>query len=263
MDESDAVGLVYFSGLAIGCFNTNLTRFEATLLREQQHSLSVTIEKIEGGQVTKKETYGSFPSSGVAIEITGIGNPATNGFSTFEPGNFNRTGANDDNDLRWICDLEGTEFHNTVLQPTGVAESDYGLPLSHLYIKNAELYTKSYSPYDTNKVEKDADGTIVNETFFGKYGYKLGAKIIAEKINIKFTGVQIEELDLDQARNTVYKIYVLNEREVADLSTDFAEYYKVLKEPTGRNFDLIKVTDTGDYYCGMVFCRQRSSCNWT
>lgn len=254
MNESDAVALVYYQGLGISCFNPMLDRFETAILRESGHSFSINIQKEANEQTYGIAFFDNIPREDVSIHITGLGNPSVVGYETYEPGYFDRTATtNDVNDLRWIVDM--CQLHETELSPTGESGSEHDMPISRLYIKNAEFYTKAYTDYDTNIIVKDSGENVIADGLFGKYGYILGAKIIADTIEIEFGGMNQSTINLEKETGTVYKIFISNMREGEDPTSDFPEYYKVVEDLNGKTCNIVKVVDSGSYYCGMVFCR--------
>lgn len=260
INEADATAIVYVEGLAISCFNSTEERCETAIMREVDHNLIMTITTFVGGNETGSTQY-EFSRTGASIEITGSGNVDIDGYEKFQGVNFMRTlpNVNDPNDLRWIANLEGEEFHDCALEPTGVAESEYNIPLTPLYIKNALFYAKANSDYTNNRIEKDLKGTVISTNYFGEYGYKMGSKFIADTINIALEGTTTKEINLNAAPNTQYQILISNKRAGGDETSDFPEFYKVVCAENGINFDLNKVVEGGMYFCGKVFCMRMNS----
>ena len=260
INEADATALVYVQGLAISCFNKSESRCETAIMRELEHDLTMLITKTVGGSEVSETLY-EFSRTDASIEIEGIGNVDINGYEQFHGVNFMRTleNVNDPNDLRWIPDLEGEEFHDCELLPTERAESEYNIPLTPLYIKNALFYGKANSGYTNNRIEMDNKGDIISSNYFGEYGYKMGAKIIADTINISLEGSSGKEINLNAAPDTQYIILISNKRPGDDETSDFSEYYKVVYAQNGINFDLLKVVETGMYFCGKVFLMRLNS----
>jgi hypothetical protein len=254
INEADATAIIYVEGLAISCFSPKENRGETAIMREIAHDLTLTIITIVNGTEVGEDQY-NFSRTGASIEITGVGNADVDGFAKFEGVNFIRTteSINDVNDLRWIADLEGSEFHDSKLTPTGTSESQHNMPLTPLYIKNALFYGKANSDYTNNRIEKDTNGNVISTNLFGKYGYIMGAKIIADSINIKLTGSSTTEINLNAVTNTQFRIVITNNRASGDTISDFPEFYKVVYATNGINFDVKKVIETGSYFCSKVF----------
>ncbi len=260
VNEAGATAIVYVEGLAISCFNKTEGRCETAIMREVEHNLTMTITTFVNGNETGETQY-DFSRTNASIAITGIGNVDVDGYEEYHGINFLRTmeNVNDPNDLRWIPDMEGEEFHDCELYPTGNAGSVYNIPLTPLYIKNALFYGKEKSGYTNNRIEKDIEGEEVASVFFGEYGYQMGARLVAETINILLEGSSVPEINLNAAPNTHYVISISNKREAGDETSDFPEYYKVVYAKNGINFDLTKVVEGGLYFCGKVFCMRMNS----
>lgn len=260
INEADATAIIYVEGLGISCFNSIENRSETAIMRELEHVLTMTITTFVNGNESGETQY-DFSRTDASINIIGVGNADIEGYEQFHGVNFMRTleNVNDPNDLRWIPNLEGEEFHDCELYPTGRAESEFNIPLTPLYIQNALFYGKANSGYTNNRIEKDLHGDVISSNYFGEYGYKMGAKIIADTIDIKLQGSTATEINLNAEPDTQYVITISNKREEGDETSDFSEYYKVVYAKNGINFDLLKVIEGGMYFCGKVFCMRMNS----
>lgn len=237
---------VFFEGLMICCFNPNENRFETAILRRENHDFSVRIVKYDGDSKVEDKEYKDIPSEDVLFDFEGKGNPQVNGFRKFEAGTFDRKNEsfNDSRDFRWLVDLEGEEFYNSKIEPTGQSLSKHKMPLVPVYVKNAEFYVNQLTYYLNDKVEDDEKGNEINREFFGKYGYVLGARMNADDIIMNFEGSPIPSLNVSRKDGFTYKIFITNTREGGDEQNELPVYYRVVKHPSNKQFNLERRDDS-------------------
>jgi hypothetical protein len=247
---------IYIQGLAITCFNKEKGRSETAFLRQIEHNLSLKIIKVKDEKeeilYEFNETNEDLPRKNLSIEISGIGNPKTKGFSKFEPNVFNRSQGelNDKKHLGWIIDLESNEFHNKKLAPIEQAESLHDLPLTPLFIENAHFYTEQRTQYKVEKIEI-IDKTEVSRSYFGKIGVVLAGDITAEEIIINILGKST--ISLNAEKDVTYKIFIDNLRPLGDFENDAPIYYKVVFDSDGREFDFQILTAlVNPYNCNKI-----------
>ena len=147
--KSSATAFVNVRGLGIACFNPKENRSETAIIRSGNHKLSINVLKPGFIDGTGKDTLGFEPilsllideTDDVSIEISGVGNPKIEGYEFFQEGDFDRLeGDNDENDFRWILNLEGEELHNAALRKNEQAALAEKPPVSRLYISNGLFY---------------------------------------------------------------------------------------------------------------------------
>jgi hypothetical protein len=247
--ESSATALVRFTGLGIICFNEEQQRGEIAAIRDDKHTLGVKIQKPvfqDGGGsdiVVYQDiaTYQQLPKDDVEIEIKAAGGSAIKGYEIYQRGEFDRLGAADVNDFRWIVNMN-TLHDNAPLSPAAKRSH----PLTKIYVGNGLFYTHKL---DTNlffeKLEKDAGGAVTHREVFGNVGETIGVKIEGEEVSvtIRFGGreethslrridglpFRIEIKNMDYSGNAVY--------------SDMADYYKCLASPDGNQFDLAPIAE--------------------
>jgi hypothetical protein len=233
IDRRAATATIYSEGLAVNCFNRAEKRCEKLFLRHDAHNFGIEVTKKLNGKIVESKIYNFAPDS--SIEIFGV-NPAISGFKRYEPGEFVRGNAdsNDPEDFRWMVDIEG-ELHGEKLLPTKTSAKN-GVPLTRVFIRNAEFYTKRKSEQEVYLLDKS--GRVLKD--FGKIGDVMGAKLDADKVIVRATGKTPFELSLRKEKGAAYEIYIRNLR-VTDhsshITSDFAEYYNVLNDRRGRQFD--------------------------
>ncbi|MCU0239950.1 MAG: hypothetical protein MUC29_10955 [Pyrinomonadaceae bacterium] len=247
---------IYIQGLAITCFNKEKGRSETAFLRQTEHNLSLKIIKVKDEKeeilYEFSETNEDLPRKNLSIEISGIGNPKTKGFSKFEPNVFDRSQGelNDKKHLGWIIDLESNEFHHKKLAPTEQAESLHDLPLTPLFIENAHFYTKQRTQYKVEKIEI-INKTEISRSYFGKIGVVLAGEIKAEEIIVNISGKSL--ISLKDEADVTYKIFIDNLRPFGDYENDAPEYYKVIFDSDNRQFDFRMLTAAnGPYNCNKI-----------
>jgi hypothetical protein len=255
-NENDNFVTIYLEGLMICCINPQKQRFEAALLRQSNHDFTLRIAKYKTGEKIEDHTYLNMDLADVSLEIEGIGSPKYEGVKTLTAQSFNRQNEslNDEQDIRWFVDLEGEEFHNNKLHPTGESLSKHDMPLTPVFIKNAELSVGGITNYTYDKVEIDSAGKIINTEFFGKCGFILAAAINADLVSIKAQGPVLPFNELHQKDGFTYKIFITNLREDGDDSSELPVYYKVLQSASGRKFNLEKTPAEVEAYFGKTNC---------
>ena len=243
--KSEDFVTIYFEGLMICCFNSAKQRFETALIRRSNHDFSVRLVKYDGDTKVEDNTYLEIPSENVRFDIEGKGNPEVNGFRKFQAGTFKRLdeNLNDPRDLRWLVDIEGEEFYNSKVEPTGESLSKYNMPLVPVYVKNAEFFVDKITVDKYEKVEDDENGNEISKEFFGKCGYLTGARINADSVSMDFGQTEIPTKDVERKEGFHYKVFITNTREGGDEQPELPVYYRVIKHSSGRQFNLDTVED--------------------
>lgn len=248
---------VILEGLMICCINSKLERFEAALLRQKEHDFTIRIAKFKDGEKIEDKEYTDIPLEDITIHINALENPDIKGVKLFKAETFERDNEeiNDKRDFRWIVDLEGEEFHDNKLIPTGESGSRYEMPLNQVYIQNAEFLTSGITNYTYDKIEIDPQGNRVSRELFGKTGFALTSVINADKVAIQFNGCDVPSFDAVKNEGFTYKIYISNLREGGDMESELPVYYKVVKSQSGRLFDLERTPDEEvELYYGKMNC---------
>src|SRR5258708_4717936 len=138
VQESSATALVRFTGLGIICFNKDRQRGEIGVIRDDKHTLTVSIQKpvfkegTDSDVITYEDiaVYENLPKDDVVIEIK-ADNQTIEGFEVYQHGEFNRLESDDFNDFRWIVNMDSLHGE-TNLSPAGKPRH----PLTKMYISN-------------------------------------------------------------------------------------------------------------------------------
>lgn len=231
---------IFFEGLMISCFNPNKRRFETVLVRRSNHDFTVRIVKYKGDNIIEDVTHENIPNQNVIFDFEGKGNPEVSGYRLYQSGTFNRVDEpmNDSRDLRWLVDLEGKEFYDSKVEPTGLSLSKYKMPLIPVYIKNAEFFTNQITPYTTEKVLDDEKGNEISREFFGKCGCVMCARINADSVIMNFEGTKIPSSEINRSEGFTYNIFITNTREGGDEESELPVYYRVIKHSSGNQYNL-------------------------
>ena len=268
--KSSATAFVNVRGLGIVCFNPNKKRSETAIIRSGNHKLSINVLKPAFIDGTGKDTVGFVPIlsrqiddlTDVSIEISGVGNPKTEDYEFFQEGDFDRlNGDNDENDIRWILNLEGEEMHNANLvknEQNSLAEKP---PVSKLFISNGLFYAVMPDEKELEKTpffhKKDPSENAEQE--FGYIAETMGANIEADEVLLKIKiGENEESLSLKRIEDCPYKIEISNINSDTDaMLSDLPICYEFLTDEEGVLFELNPKTensDSGSPIFGKVYC---------
>ncbi len=249
VNESSATALVRFTGLGIVCFNKERQRGEVGVIRDNKHELSIKIQRpvfqeADGNDVVVYQdiaTYRSLPKEDVQIEIKALGASAIDGFEIYQSGDFDRLDSTDQNDFRWIVNMNA--LHGETLLTPGTEER---YPLTKIYIRNGLFYTHKL---DTNlffeKVGKDASGDDTEREVFGNVAETIGVKIEGEEVSFTIRiGGNEETQTLKRIDGLPFRIEIKNMDYNANaVYSDMPDYYKYLSSADGHRFELSPVVE--------------------
>ena len=249
VQESSATALVRFTGLGIVCFNKEQQRGEIAGIRDNNHILTVKIQRpvyqdgAEKDVVVYKDiaSYENLPKDQVQIEIKASGNPPIAGYEIYQNGQFDRLDSSDVNDFRWFVNM--STLHG-VTMPNATANQRY--PLTKIYISNGLFYAHML---DRNlffeKIEKNASGLEKQREVFGNVAETLGVKIEGERVAFTIRiGDQETTHSLDRLDGLPFRIEIKNMDYNANaIYSDMPDYYKYLTSPSGDQFELTPVAD--------------------
>ncbi|HEY0429505.1 MAG TPA: hypothetical protein VGC76_17125 [Pyrinomonadaceae bacterium] len=277
--ESSATALIRVRGLGIACFNDTRERGEVALIRDTRHTLSIRISKpsfveeagIDTVSYDDVVTYEAIDPMDVSIEINGVGKSVIGGYELFTDGDFNRlSGENDENDLRWIVQMESDELHGHDLIKNDALLEQNSNQVSRLYIENALFYTSEVNEnFFFEKIKKDAQENEIGREDFGYIAETLGAKIEAEyvRFNLKI-GFEEHTHVFPRVVGSPVKIEITNtDLKPEAVISDMPDYYRFLQDAGGVNFDLNNVNNdetgeisgdstTGEEFCHIVWSKQ-------
>lgn len=281
--KSLTTAFINVRGLGIICFNPQKKRCETAIIRNSDHKLTVNVYKptfIDGGSMDRLGYTSIFSREiteleDVSFEISGVGNPKTDGFELFENGDFDRlNGENDENDLRWILNLEGEEMHQSSLSKNQQFSFAEKPPVTKLYISNGLFY--AVMPNDNALPEfpffRKNDPYRNVEEDFGYIAETLGINIDSDEVVFKLKIGTVENtLSLPKIEGIPYKIEITNvdEKPEAPLS-DLPICYKFLSPTDGMQFDLKALEQNtadgkpvrGKQYCHITRVNQESLDNF-
>jgi len=174
------------------------------------------------------------------------------GTSTYMRRGFDRLDdIGDEDDFRWVPDLEGPEFHNrklrikrrSILQPT-------------IFLSDGILYTRQKTDERFARISLNGKPSPVP---LGKFAHGLSADIMGLDGGELVLGNRSEGespersarclIRLPQSDYVKYLITIENECLLGDETdgTDFRLFYEVVKDPDGQRFDLRRIVETGCY----------------
>lgn len=246
LDHSIATATIWFSGLALLSINEQQqNRCEFSLLRcDSSHRPNLDIQEVyldaSGAPISSQLVPHSLSLEGlISIEA----NLSTaQGVSLYKPtAEFNRLAdQGDEEDFRWIPNIEGQEFHNTDLQIKPAAEID---PI--LVVSDGSLYTLRKTDEKFARMSVGPNPSLVP---LGKIGYKIGIDITCHNNGSIVISNGSETVSLPKILNVRYMITVENHCTVPDdsfVGTDFQLFYDVLEPPPHGKFDLRRMIDNG------------------
>src|ERR1044071_9539833 len=122
-------------GLDLCQFNqtdANNMFWEVAYPRHRKHSLAITVEEVGSG---RKDTY-PVPTDVESFNIK-LSTGTNDLFQNFphggcRPGNFNRNGVNDPNDIRWMIDVAGAEPQHGTVTLRRKGNRRVGVTVAHL-----------------------------------------------------------------------------------------------------------------------------------
>jgi len=252
VQESFATALVRFTGLGIICFNDDQQRGEIGVIRDNNHTLTIKIQKpvFQEGSDTDVvvyqdiAVYENLPKQDVAIEINAE-QPAIQGYEIYQPGDFDRLQSTDPRDFRWIVNVDN--LHDQA--PLQKAPATDRHPLSKLYIKNGLFYTSQLNQnLFFEKIQKDATGAEQQRESFGNIAETIGVKIEGSVVRMTVRiGDKEETHSLPRVEGLPYLIKIVNMDYSANaVYSDMPEYYKYFASPSGVQVDLAPVIEGDD-----------------
>jgi hypothetical protein len=244
VDQSSATALVRFTGLGIICFNDSTQQGEVAIVRDDKHELSIKVQQPvyqnQGGNdvIVYQDLYSytALPDDGVEIEIAGGSNTTVEGFTVYQVGEFDRLGSADENDFRWIVNIDELHAEATV---SATGQPPY--PLTKLRIGNGVFYThKLDTELLFEKVELDTHGNPGEPETFGNVAETIGVAIDGDDVSFSIlTPAGRESYTLERVEGLPFRIEIKNMdyNENAAYS-DMPDYYGYLASSDGTKFDL-------------------------
>jgi len=263
LDHSKANVTISVAGLALSCINTlKRNRCEVGILRCDRHKPLLDIQKIELDPDSRNPIRSSLIAHSLSLDediSINVEYPdtdetahCTTGVSTYMRREFDRLDdTGDDEDFRWIADLEGPEFHN------------HKLKLKHRYKLNPTIFISEGILYSREKTDDRFARFSVrgksSSVALGKFAYGLNADIAcpdgSHVVLSNLSDSQSAErrrccsVRLPQNDCLQYLITIENHCKLADEAegTDFRLFYEVVKDSQGKEFDLRRIVETSCY----------------
>ncbi|HQU82712.1 MAG TPA: hypothetical protein PKY59_06295 [Pyrinomonadaceae bacterium] len=268
--KSSATAFINVRGLGIVCFNPQKKRCETAIIRSGDHKLTLNIYKpafIESGGADKLGYTPVFSreiteTEDVSIEISGNGNPQIGGYELFETESFNRL-ENDinDNDIRWILNLEGEEMHNESLVKNEQFAVSEKPSVTKLFIENGLFY--SVMPNEKEILNapffRKFDPQNKSEEDFGFVAETMGVNIESDEVTVKLKiGGTENNWSLPRIEGLPYKIEITNVDPNPDAPlSDLFVCYKFLSAADSTEFELRpkeQTSSAGSSVTGKQYC---------
>ncbi|HEX8089308.1 MAG TPA: hypothetical protein VF762_10670 [Blastocatellia bacterium] len=263
LDHSKATVTVSVAGIALSCINKReRDRCEISILKCDRHRLTFDIQKIELHPRTLEPVRSCLIPHSLSLDddiaIT-LAQPLSDEFINCERGTSKYMGREfdrlrdigDEEDFRWIADLEGPEFHNHKLKTI----NRYKIKPT-IFITDGILYTRQKTDEVFARVSADGGTSPVA---LGRLAHGINADIACVDggavmiSNVYDRGVpdaaRCPSVRLPKDDLSRYRITIENHCRLQDDSegTDFRLFYDVLKDPDGKRYDLRRMVETGPY----------------
>lgn len=257
LDHSKATVTISVVGLALTCINRlKQNQCEVGMLRCDRHSPVMDIQKIKLDYGRKNPKCSSLfrhslnLDENIFINVEGPHKTdCRKGVVTYIRREFDRLNdTGDEEDFRWIADLEGEEFHNRELK---IKQRSLIKPM--IFISEGTLYTRQKTYESLARVP--INGTTAPVKVLGRFGYGMNIDITCPKDGkvILSNNPDSESPDcsisLRQEDDIQYLVTIENHCHIADEveGTDFRLFYDAVKDPSGKQFDLRRIVETGCY----------------
>ena len=255
-NHSEATVTISFAGVALFCINKDKqNRCEVGIVHCDRHQTVMDIQEIvfdnSGDPIKSMLTTppaSPFLGSDILIKVVNQNAPITAaGIEPFsESPVFNRVqGIGDQNDFRWIVDLEGEELHDRQLDllPTTFSSAPRLSP--KIFISEGVIYTELATD---ERLALMSDGVQGNE--FGPVAIKIGVDLFLEdggelQMWGKRGPITTQLATLKKKANTKYHINVENLCTVEGDApgTDFSLFYDIVHDPTNSRFDFRRIVE--------------------
>ena len=257
LDHTKAAVTISFSGLALSCINQK-DEYEFGIIGCDRHRPVFDIQKIYLDPKTMTPINSELVDHSLSlnddIEIEVL-NPEQAGVLKFAPPAFNwlpefdrLNDKGDEEDFRWVVDLEGEEFHNEKLE-----FKDPSQIKPRIFISSGILYTEIIA--DEIMARVSANGRQ-GPWSLGRVAFRVGMDVICKSVDggviLRNKNDQSEACPplmngLNNDPPNKYLITIENlctfDRNRAKPGTDFRHFYDVLRDSDDREFDLQRVVD--------------------
>ncbi len=268
VSRKSATAFVQVRGLGITCFNTVEGRNETAIIRNGNHKLSVRVMRPEFEEVSGKDAFRYAeielpdfdPADVTAIEIGGA--QKSGGCEIFLGDGFDRLdySASDENDFRWIVNLEGDELHGAGLE-SNAAFVDSRPAVTRLHIDGGLYYAVMPSASliaKTPYFDKKDPRTGKSEPF-GYLAETMGVNLDPDEVLVTISCGDVRHtVALKRHEGLPYKIEISNVDPDPDaMLSDLPVCYQFLRDKDGLEFELVpqdEASDSGGPVIGRNFC---------
>jgi hypothetical protein len=245
LSHADVTATVSVTGLALGCYNPMTQNYEVGLMRLGCHLLRIeVIKQLEDGsssrlkfEIDDKHRIFIDTENGILPE-----NPIYTDGDTFD-----RNDAGHDNeDFRWVVDFEKELNNNSevILQRPTDRKTGEAIPVTEMYVEKPVLYADpELFVLDNFLLVDKADEQ--NPTAYGLFTEGIKADLKCQpsgSVVLRIDGPQGFEVHLPHCVGHTHQIKVDNtcpeDNNDGPTSTDFNQYYSVITETNGTEFDV-------------------------
>jgi hypothetical protein len=239
LNTHDPTAIITLQGLGLGCFGPS--GYVNGFVHDPEHRYMLAIK--ESGPGARRLLRAPQRVNGnLRIEVE---NPVREGIFRYEKGEFSRpNGSTDERHFRWILDLEGERMHERQLSLRRL-NTPGTRPIYRVSIPHATFYTKRlgstvYTRIDHDKADRDP-GLLL-----GRIAQEVGAAIECKPgdgSGVRIVFAKGDPLFLPRVEGLKYEIILYNLRpdHLTHQMSDFPLFYKVLRDPGGRQFNLAHV----------------------
>jgi len=263
--RNDATAIVLLRGIGLACFNTSEDRCEAAMIRDDKHIFTLIVSRLgilpsgEIGWVPIVQRP-NLQMDEVSISVRTEGECPTKGVDYFTNGAFIRTddANNDEDDFRWVVNLEGDEMHGVPLVKNDDIQDPDKRTFSEVQIYDSiffgQMPPRDKWPEYPYFLKSEVGG---NQVDFGYIAETLGAKIIAEKVKVKLTvGDSRERWEWAHVPSSPILIEISNvDPDLESMDSDLPVLYTYLQDEDGTTYELLPRPDsTGGMVRGKTYC---------
>lgn len=271
LNHENATATVKVTGLSVGCFNPDTRNWEVALIRHPCHELSINVTTRFPGNISTQTRFEvTDPGHTVYIETKEAVVPADNEvFFTRDPFDRKDKANSDEEDFRWIIDLEKDFNEGAPIKQITPAH-----PITNLFVAHPRLYADGDDKLDDMQLVKFAAGAgkAAAPEEFGSLAETAKADIICQpggSVTLRIEGPMGVSLPLPHVEGATHEILIENicpeegpgsttrvKGQPAEKPSDFKIYFSMFKPTSGDAFDLkpkVPGQEGSDAVCNNTF----------